>query len=385
MEKNGKAEEIEKIFKVLNKNGITNEAIENCLSVLARRKAEEIERIFKVLNENGISNKAIENCLVVLARGRSEEIEKIFKVLEKNNIKKEAIEKCLYVLAQGKAEEIEKIFKVLNDNEISEENINDNLGWLLSKKSNYVKDIFSNNIELINRYIILKGYYNRVISISEIKDICKEKQIELKQFLASIRGEQYVKLYIETLKNKQGIYIGKSIPIDNMSLRKYGQELLEISKMVSKNFCYKYRFNDLSEIESFAMEIIIEKCGDIIYNSDFNEEKMKAFIYKKVFNSLKIIFKSKEIVMDIENMKKHAKYNDASGEDELDLSDWDVNSKQKEILNCISKFLETGKQIKDIIEDVSDILKIDEEEIIIELEKVKSQLIKQRETKEKSR
>ncbi len=288
----------------------------------------------------------------------------------------------------GRSQEIEKIFKVLNDNEISEENINDNLGWLLSKKSDYVKDIFSNNIELINRYIILKGYYNRVISISEIKDICKEKQIELKQFLASIRGEQYVKIYIETLKNKQGIYIGKSIPVDSMSLRKYGQELLEISKMVSKNFCYKYRFNDLSEIESLAMEIIIEKCGDIIYNFDVNKDIMKACIYKKVFNSLKIVFKSKEIVTDIKNMdyhKKHTKFNDVSGEDELDLSDWDVNSKQKEILNCISKFLETGKQIKDIIEDVSNILKIDEEEIIIELEKVKSQLIKQRETKEESR
>ena len=320
--------------------------------------------------------------------GKAEEIEKIFKVLNKNGISNRAIENCLSVLAEGKAEEIEKIFKVLNDNEISEENINDNLGWLLSKKSDYVKDIFSNNIELINRYLILKGYYNRIISISEIKDICKEKQIELKQFLASIRGEYYVRTYIETLKNKQGIYIGKSIPIDNISLRKYGQELLEISKMVSKNFCHTYRLNDLSEIESFAMEIIIEKCGDIIYNLDCNEEMMKVCIYKKVFNSLKIIFDSKEIVMDIKNMdyhKKHAKYNDASGEDELDISDWDVNSKQKEILNCISKFLETGKQIKDIIEDVSDILKIDEEEIIIELEKVKSQLIKQRETEEKSR
>ena len=115
---------------------------------------------------------------------------------------------------------------------------------------------------------------------------------------------------------------------------------------------------------------------------------MKACIYKKVFNSLKIIFDSKEIVTDIKNMdyhKKHDKFNDVSREDELDLSDWDVTSKQKEILICISEYLETGKQIKDIIEDVSDALKIDEEEIIIELEKVKSQLIKQRETKEKSR
>ena len=52
---------------------------------------------------------------------------------------------------------------------------------------------------------------------------------------------------------------------------------------------------------------------------------------------------------------------------------------------CISKFLETGKQINDIIEDISDTLKIDEEEIIIELEKVKSQLIEQRKREEESR
>ena len=92
--------------------------IEKCLIVLAQGKAEEIEKIFKVLNENGISKKAIENCLYVLARGKAREIEKIFKVLDENDISKKTIENCLSVLVQGKAGEIEKIFKVLNENEI---------------------------------------------------------------------------------------------------------------------------------------------------------------------------------------------------------------------------------------------------------------------------
>ena len=91
----GKANEIEKILKVLQDNGISKDTIENCLSVLAQGKANEIEKILEVLQDNGIGKDTIENCLLVLAQGKANEIEKILEVLQDNGISKDTIENCL--------------------------------------------------------------------------------------------------------------------------------------------------------------------------------------------------------------------------------------------------------------------------------------------------
>ena len=121
----GNKKKIDATLKILldDAYNISRKAIEGCLYVLAIGKADEIEKILKVLKNNKISKEAIEGCLIVLAQGKADEIEKILKVLKNNKISKKAIERCLTVLAHGKADEIEKILKVLKNNKISKKAI----------------------------------------------------------------------------------------------------------------------------------------------------------------------------------------------------------------------------------------------------------------------
>jgi len=371
----GKAEEIKEIFKVLNENGIQKEIIENCLTVLARGKAEEIKEIFKVLNENGIQKETIENCLTVLAMGKAEEIKEIFKVLNKNGIQKETIENCLSVLARGKAEEIKEIFKVLNENGIEKTKIEENYGWILVKKD--IEDIFSHNSNYVKEYMKLKGLFDRVITKDEISYLCEYKKISINEFFINIDMGTWGEPLKQSLEIKGGIYVGKSIPIDTKKLEKYGEIILDLAKKISRNFCYKYNVKDKSEIESQAVELIIWRCGDIVYNYEYNEEIMRNCIYSKVFKSLRINLNSKETLLDIEKLDRSKKYNYIdSCEEDLDISEWNVDQKQEEILKLIYLYIEQGQDLTQAVKKIAVILNMEEEEILEELENIKDKLIK---------
>ena len=373
----GKASEIEKIFKVLNENGIGKETVENCLSVLARGKASEIEKICKVLNENGIGKETIEKCLYVLATGKASEIEKIFKVLNENGIGKETIEKCLYVLARGKANEIERILDVLNENGIKKATIEQYFGYIFLSDKDMINDIFAEGSQNIKRFLQLKGYYDRIISEEEIDGICKEKKITKDEFLISLK-EEYAELYKETLKRKNGIYIGKPIPIEKAYLEENGKELIEMARNVARNFGYRYGIKDISELESQAVEIMMTKCGDIVYNFSYNEEIIRRFISAKVYNYLKRNLISNELIEDIEGRVGKAQIADLKAQeevetvgDELNLRDWKLEEGQEEILRYISMYIEQGETLQEAIIKISEDLDIDIEEILGEIEKVK--------------
>ena len=394
----GKASEIEKIFKVLNENGIGKETIEKCLyvlavgkaneiekifkvlnEVLAIGKASEIEKIFKVLNENGIGKETIEKCLYVLAKGKASEIEKIFKVLNENGIGKETIENCLTVLAEGKASEIEKIFEILNKNSIENSIVEKYFGYVFFSDKDTINGIFAEGSQNLKRFLQLKGYYDRIISEEEIDGICKEKKITKDKFLTSLMQE-YAELYKETLKRKNGIYIGKPIPIEKAYLEENGKELIEIARSVARNFGYRYRIKDVSELESQAIEIITEKCGNIVYNFSYNEEIVRRFISAKVYKYLKgYNLIPKELMEDIEGRVGKAQITDTKSEEvetvgnELDLKDWSLEEGQEEILRYISMYIEQGYSIQEAIIKISEDLDIEIEKILGEIEKIKQE------------
>ena len=359
-------------FTENEKNEILNKKIKTLLKIGIY---ENIDSILEILINNGISKKTIKNCLSVLARGKVGEIEKTFKVLNEYNISKKTIENCLYVLAVGKAEEIEKIFKVLNENEISIENIKNNIGFLLQSNINEVNEIFSEGSQFLKRYMQLKGFYDKIMSREEVIQICIEKGISIDGFFRSIVKEDYIKLYTETFKQKGRIYLGKSIPIENKYMESNSEFLIELSKKVAKNFYYKYRIQDVSELESQALEIIITKCGDITYNFENNKEIVSRFIYSKVFKYLKRNFNKNEFLVDFAEREKFNVSNSSDSESrengELDLSNWNINGYQKDILEIISMCLEEGQSISEATERVANILNVDMEEVLDEIENIK--------------
>ena len=294
--------------------------------------------------------------------------------MDKRGIQKDTIERCLSVLAQGKAEEIEKIFDVLEEKGISIAKICERYGWIFLNNLKTIEQTFSEGEEYLKQYMQLKGFYNRVISKEEIRNICKEKNIELNQFLGEILGEQYIEILKETLQKKEGIYVGQSIPVQKEFMQKNGNDLLELGKQISRNFCYQYRIKDKEEVESKALEIMINKCGNITWNCG-NIEITKRMIYKKTFNYLKADFLvSKEILTDFTNTDHSMQFSilEKDRHQDLDLTDWKVDEDQKQLLVYISQYLEQGNNLNQAIDGIARELQIDREEILLKIDSIKN-------------
>ena len=332
-----------------------------------------------MIDERKIPQEKIEGCLYVLAGGKAKEIKEILDYLiDERKIPQEKIEKCLSKLTRGKAKEIKKIFEVLDNNQIEKTQIENNLGYWLSNNANEIDKIFDKGSTLLKRYMQLKGFYDRVVTEEEIQNICEEKKISQSEFMGNIKEENFQELYQETLKRKRGIYIGKGISMQEDFINKNGTMLIELSRAVSKNFGYRYRMDDLSELESQALEIMITKCGDVVYNCDWNLEILRRVLYKKTFNYLKINLRKKEILQDFSTseIERKARFSNAieeENEKHLNLSTWNINEKQEEILKYISIYLEEGYSLNEVIRNVADMLHIDEEVVLEEIEKIKEQ------------
>ena len=368
---------------ILKRNDFTDVEINIILNkkintLLNRGKASEIEKILEVLNKNEIRKETIENCLSVLVLGKASEIERILEILNKNEIRKETIENCLSVLALGKSNEIEKILAVLNKNEVKKNTFKKYFGYIFLSGEDTINSIFAKGSQNLKRFLQLKEYYDRITTKEEIIQICKEKGIGIDEFFTSLEPE-YSELYKETLKRKNRIYIGKSIPIEKEYLEENGKKLIEIARNVARNFGYKYNIKDVSELESQAIEIIMEKCGDIVYNFSYNEEIVKRFISSKAYKYLKgYRFILRELTEDIEGRVGKAPISDSKAEEEfesvgekLELKDWKLEERQEEMLRYISMYIEQGYKLQEAIIKISEDLDIDIEEILREIEKIK--------------
>ena len=282
------------------------------------------------------------------------------------------------VLAQGKASEIEKILNILKEHNVKQEKIEKNLGYLFLNNEDEIKLIFAKGSQYLKKYLQLKGYYDRIITEKEIEQVCERKGVDINTFFSSIKGEDYKELFRESFKRKKSIYIGGSIPIRKEYLDNNGKMLLDLSRRIAQNFGYRYRIKDFTELESQAMEIIITKCGDIVYNFDYNQEILKRFIYSKVYKYLKgYNFGSMEILYDFSlthgrgQIASNRVEEERNSEENLDLSSWNIGENQERILRIISNYIEQGVEFDEVIKKTAEFLNMDIENIMAELESIK--------------
>ena len=381
----GKAEEMEKVFEVLYKHKISKEAIEGCLSILAFGKASEIERIFKILYEKEISKEVIEKCLSVLARGKASEIERTFEILYKKEISKKAIERCFNVVVSGKASEIEKIFKVLENEKISKEKIEKNI-YVLTKKSEELERIFNEDASLktLELFMKLKGFYNRVMTKKELEEICNIKNISidqiLKYFFYKYNDGNLIEELNKTLDKKDAVYIGKSLKMNKEDIKKYGEQILEIAKSISKSLGYKYHYNDINELESYCVYVIINKCGGTVFNLSHSLEYMKNSIYSRTkkycIGKILLERKNSKINFDLlENTNLTSKHNKISFNDNnLDVKKWKLNSNEEKIIKEFSSYLDSGYSKEESLKQVAEEMQMDQEELVGIMSEIKEKI-----------
>ena len=385
--KRGNEEKIEKNLEVLVYNHIPLEKISRSTAVFFKNDYLEIEKIFKVLDKHKISKETIENCLYVFVsvKGKAKEIEKIFEILYEHNISKETIENCLSVLAIGKAKEIEERFNVLDEHKISKEKIEENYGVIFLKNLNEFNKIFSrlpedSDTENIIMYMKLKGYYNKIVTKEEINKICEFKNINIEKIITLYLKQGNIADYKKILEEKGGLYIGKSIPMNKQDMNKYGNIILDISKKISNLMSFRYKY-DKQDLESFCVSTLIEKCGDVVYNTDINQE----FMYRALYNKTKkycigyILEQKDNYNIDfskLQNTTKTSVYDKNSFEkDELDVKQWNLKSKDEEIIKKLSNYLEMGYDNKIAFKNTAKDLDLDIEELIYNIEEIKNQIL----------
>ena len=380
------------LVELLQKYGFTEEQINRIVKSKTLIKIgiiDKIEQNLEVLVNNNIHLENISRCLTVLFKNDCLEIKEIFKVLDAHNISKETIENCLSVLAQGKiqgkAKEIEEKFKILDEYEIPKHNIEENYGIIFKKNINDFTKIFSKlpedaNNENIIMYMKLKGYYNKIVTIGELNQIGQFRNVDVETIINAFLKREYIIHYKKTINEKGGLYIGKYIPMNKQDMKKYQNILLTISKRISNFLSLKYKF-DRQEIESYCISVLIEKCGDIVYNTDIDQE----FLYNSLYSKSKkycigYILKQKNNFgvefSKFENTTKTSKYNQHSTKkEELDVKQWNLKSEDEKIMKILSNYLEMGYDNKMAFEKTAKDLDLDIEELMYNIEEIKNQII----------
>lgn len=194
--------------------------------------------------------------------------------------------------------------------------------------------------------------------------------------MTKVVPEDFEEIFLQTLKEKQSIYIGKSILMSKEQMEKHSELILEIGKSVSKNLAYQYKEKDVTELESLAINIIIEKCGDIAYNTETNPQVMARSMYNKCKKCMlgKILCEKKKGQYQINEFfekKIEDKNIETNNENSLDLEQWTLNKKQQDILKFVSNSLEVGYDYQEALENVTEQMEIDIEELIYEMEEIK--------------
>lgn len=365
---------------------ISKEELRGCLKN-AKFEEEQIERILR------------KKIKTLLAKGKANEIEKILKVLNKEGIKKEGIENCLSVLARGKADEIEKILEILKENKVNKEIMRNNLTNLFLSDISEIENIFNDDYidkdrgkHLVNvrMYMKLKGMYNREYSKCEIEKVCEKKHINLDEFIVYIllypnnKNKRFIDIYKGILNQGNKIYIGKSITVDREYLEKHGAELIQLSQKVAKSFGKRYGL-DRFELEDETMDIIVNKCGNLVRNlwtcpqvldaCIFN--KTYKYLYARTYNSLKS--QSIEILEENRLQKRNNLYTtddnyEGELEDNVNLRKGGFDDIEQEVMRYMIKLVKEG-EAKDIHKKVAEIMEIDEEEIVYIIGNIRQKMI----------
>lgn len=164
--------------------------------------------------------------------------------------------------------------------------------------------------------------------------------------------------------------------MDKESLNNHANIILDLSQKISNYLSYIYKF-DKTELNDFCNMYIIENCGDIVYNLDYDINLMKACIYNKAKKrAIGYIISNKEYI-DLEsvvNSRLESKDNEKETE-KLDLSQWNLDERHKNILQMVSMYLEMGYENKEAFNEVAKTLQIDIEELMYEVEVIKENIL----------
>lgn len=297
----GKEDKVRKVLEALNEFKVKRSSIEGCLSALALGEADEIIKVLKTLEENGINREIIDSNLNPIARGKSSEMQEIFDRFQKHGIiGANVVKRGIRLLVEGKADDIERIIVILKDNGVRNEIIEEELSVIVNSRTpEEVEDMFNDSKEPedieehyanVRRYMKLKELYGRVYKREEIEALCDKKHLTVKEFIMEIvtypGGREFTDIYYEKLMTEGTLYVGGTTNIDREYQEEHVEELIQLSKRIANTFALRTMNKDRSELQSIALEIMLAKCGNLVYNLSHRPTELMATMFNKTIGYL---------------------------------------------------------------------------------------------------
>ena len=186
-----------------------------------------------------------------------------------------------------------------------------------------------------------------------------------------------VKEIKEILEKQNGCWYGKKkLGCSTEFIQKYVNRITNISRAIAVKLCNNYKI--ASKIDDYASDTflyIIEKCGDLEKNHEDDEDTL----FRKITLRAKLAMKGKIILDNFVIRETRTCYNtDKYGNLEVkdDKSDvenealnrvYDEDKDIAQIKTEILKRIDMGEDVDDVLEDLSDKLGCDKNELIMKI------------------
>lgn len=396
--------EIEDILIVLTDAGINPKAISNCLYVLMGNSANEIAKAIRIMIDHKISISAIQGCLSTLAVVDVEKLDDVLVLLEGQDVTPEKLEKALNMLASAKTERMQEMWEILAKHQISQEAANRSLTALTRAKPREVDEILTlfekngvspeireemwtvavadrknfhdmrrvfdldyvpknkeNHARKVRWYLKLKGLSEQYMDLKEVEKFCGQHHMTIANFLKGVvchpTISEFYPVFLEKLQKGGVIYIGGPKEMTKEQMDDHAEEWMELSRTVALTIAKRAVKNvDIQELTSRAMEVIVTKCGNIVYNLEDNNDLMRGAIFKRAYKTLFYRYDTSENALSLtyEDAKGQVRERDIAIYDKhpsertklqqtIDYQKAEFDDREQEIMECMISLIEVGE------------------------------------------
>ena len=239
----------------------------------------------------------------------------------------------------------------------------------------------------IRKYLMLEQMYDKFYTEDEINEICATKHISKEEFVREIvcyLHYEFAEIFMDELEQTGRLYVGGSTAVDEQYLEEHSEELIELSKRIALSFRKKTGYNDIDELESRALEIIVTKCGNLVNNLSRHPQILKSALFTKTVKYLKPMIKDnsnisltlydKDEKVKQRDIRTDQKFYEGTLSERIDTKRAGFNNAETEIMEYMVRLVEEG-EANDIYEKIAEIMGIDEEEVIDIVEGIREKMI----------
>lgn len=257
------------------------------------------------LENNKVELYAIEQNLTVLIEVDENEIDGIVAILRNLGM---SVEENISILSYVTSDRLKQIVKIMQDNGVPNDIIASELKGIVidTKMGIEIEDIFDDDriptdkkrhLRNIKKYMNLTGMMGKHHTKEDLEPLCAKKHITMEEFLGGMlsSNKEFIKLYYNKLMAGGSLYIGPSKPIDNKYLEEHTDEIMELSRIAAVKYA-RTKFGqdlkalshsnldiecDLDELQSLALEQIVNHCGNLVENLQDNKDALRGSIINR--------------------------------------------------------------------------------------------------------